>query len=185
MSDALLLTQHNKQIHNQTALQADNQPESAALTRREFLTYAFGATTAMLAGGGGLLTYSYLLPRFKAGEFGGTFDAGLVQSLPNENEAPQPYADGKFWLVNTEEGPKALYMVCTHLGCLYQWDATVQKFKCPCHGSCFDRDGSYLGGPASRSLDHFAVSTDSGSVMVDTGAKVKGDPNPRQLPICG
>lgn len=163
---------------------SDQRRHNASLSRREFLTYSFGVATTMLAGSGGLLTFSYLMPRFQEGEFGGTIDIGPVEELPQIDEAPQPFADGKFWLVNTEEGPKALYMVCTHLGCLYQWEATSGKFKCPCHGSCFDRDGSYLGGPASRSLDQFSISMESESVVVDTGKKVKGNPNIRQLPIC-
>lgn len=51
----------------------------------------------------------------------------------------------------------ALYKVCTHLGCLYNWNSQEGKFICPCHGSQFDANGEYIQGPAPRSLDRFVV----------------------------
>ena len=119
-----------------------------------------------------------MYPRFKAGEFGGEFFVGPVSSLPSPDASPQPNTDGKFWLVTTaEDEPKALYMVCTHLGCLYQWVDSNSRFECPCHGSKFTHDGFYIEGPAPRSLDYFETRiTEDGTVVVDTGARILGSP---------
>ena len=91
----------------------------------------------------------------------------------------------------------ALYKVCTHLGCLYNWNNQEGKFICPCHGSQFQANGTYIQGPAPRSLDRFAVQAidpATGEVLaeamdgeplpvpdkpdaiiqVDTGSRVKG-----------
>ena len=38
--------------------------------------------------------------------------------------------------------------VCTHLGCTPNWLEAEQKFKCPCHGSGFYKDGINFEGPA-------------------------------------
>jgi cytochrome b6-f complex iron-sulfur subunit len=119
-----------------------------------------------------------LYPRFKAGEFGGKFFIGPESILPDQSAAPQPFTAGKFWLVRTQEdAPKALYMVCTHLGCLYKWVESNNRFECPCHGSKFSHDGFYIEGPAPRSLDSFEISIENGEVAVDTGAKITGLPS--------
>lgn len=148
----------------------------AEMTRREFLTYAWGAAVGLLAVETGLVSYFFMYPRFKAGEFGGKFFLTEAE-VPPSDAAPVGYTAGKFWLVSTEEGsPKAIYMVCTHLGCLYKWEPSNFRFECPCHGSKFSRDGFYIEGPAPRSLDHFELTVENGQVVVDTGKKVNGGP---------
>ena len=44
----------------------------------------------------------------------------------------------------------AIYKVCTHLGCLYNWDNSTVRYRCPCHGSQFQLDGTYIADPAPR-----------------------------------
>ena len=149
----------------------------AALTRREFLTYAWGAALGLLTVETALVSYFFMYPRFRAGEFGGKFFLPPTD-IPSTDAAPVPETAGKFWLVNIEEeGPKALYMVCTHLGCLYKWQASNNRFECPCHGSKFSKAGYYIEGPAPRSLDTFELAEENGQIVVDTGAKITGNPS--------
>jgi cytochrome b6-f complex iron-sulfur subunit len=154
------------------------QRAKKAMNRREFLTYAWGAALGLLVLEVGAGMFGFMYPRFKAGEFGGKFFVGPVSSLPPTDAPPIPETAGKFWLVNTtDEGPKALYMVCTHLGCLYKWAQSNNRFECPCHGSKFSREGFYIEGPAPRSLDTFLVAEENGVVTVDTGKKTLGKPS--------
>jgi cytochrome b6-f complex iron-sulfur subunit len=76
------------------------------------------------------------------------------------------------WIVNTEYNGQqeifALKSVCTHLGCTPNWLEAEQKFKCPCHGSGFYKDGINFEGPAPRPLERYAISIGSdGSIEVD------------------
>ena len=158
----------------------EDSPEVKArkeMTRREFLTYAWGGALGLLALQSGVGLFQFMMPRFKAGEFGGVFFIGPESALPATDAAPEANTSGKFWLVNTTDaGPKALYMVCTHLGCLYKWEQANNRFECPCHGSKFNREGFYIEGPAPRSLDTFLVTIEAGEVAVDTGKKQSGAP---------
>ena len=146
------------------------------LTRREFMTYAWGIAVGALTVEMGAASYFFMAPRFRDGEFGGKFFLPET-AIPSPSAEPVGYMAGKFWLVNTADGPKALYMVCTHLGCLYKWETAKQRFECPCHGSKFSYEGYYIEGPAPRSLDTFAVSQIEGQVLVDTGKKTLGSPS--------
>jgi Rieske Fe-S protein len=42
--------------------------------------------------------------------------------------------------------------VCTHLGCIVQWNTTEQCWDCPCHGSQFAPGGAVLNAPAISPL---------------------------------
>jgi cytochrome b6-f complex iron-sulfur subunit len=76
------------------------------------------------------------------------------------------------WIVNYEYNGQpeiyALRSVCTHLGCTPNWLEGEQKFKCPCHGSGFYKDGINFEGPAPRPLERYAIRVgDDGQLEVD------------------
>lgn len=179
-----------------TGVEVPDQEESKAapITRREFLFYVWGASMALMMGQmSGILVW-FMLPRFREGEFGGVF-TGV--SVPDVGSEPLNIAEGRFWMSNTESGIVALYNVCTHLGCLYSWVSANGRFECPCHGSKYEEDGTYIEGPAPRSLDRFLLTivTPQGEfttnedgdpiqgvsvseiqqVSVDTGTRIKRD----------
>jgi cytochrome b6-f complex iron-sulfur subunit len=148
------------------------------MNRREFLNFAWLASLGFLMVDLAGVTYIFAMPRFKAGEFGGKVPVGNVSELPSVGSAPVNFPKVKLWLSNQAEGVVALYKVCTHLGCLYNWNNQEVKFICPCHGSQFQADGTYIHGPASRSTDRFVIQIvdANGNVIAETNKD--GDPLP-------
>jgi cytochrome b6-f complex iron-sulfur subunit len=76
------------------------------------------------------------------------------------------------WVANAEYNGQnqiyALKTVCTHLGCTPNWLEGEQKFKCPCHGSGFYKDGINFEGPAPRPLERYAIRlADDGQIEID------------------
>ena len=164
-----------------------NSGASGGISRREFLYYIWGASIALVAlQGAGLLLW-FLIPRFREGEFGGTFTL-TIADLPPINSTPANFAEGRFWLVNLDttqpnelmyqapdepnpiQGVAAIYKVCTHLGCIYSWTPTNNRFECPCHGSKYRLDGRRIESPAPRTLDRFlvqAIADDETTVLAE------------------
>lgn len=150
--------------------------DSGGVTRREFLYYIWGASIALFAAESAGLLVWFLIPKFREGEFGGTFTLA-VDELPEVNAEPVNKPDGRFWLVNLDttvpegsermyqapdesspiQGVAAIYKVCTHLGCIYSWITVNNRFECPCHGSKYRLDGRRIESPAPRTLDRFKV----------------------------
>jgi len=160
------------------------------LSRREFLNYLWGVSMAVFLAGAGGVTLWYALPRFREGEFGGVFTLPIA-NLPAPDSPPSDFPDGRFWLVNVGDGTlqdprqpkdyplqpgvKALYKVCVHLGCLYKWVPSNDRFECPCHGSKYLKSGARIDGPARRNLDVFSVEVlDAGGNVLSRSEPVMG-----------
>ncbi len=78
------------------------------------------------------------------------------------------------WIVREPGQLFAIYARCTHLGCTPNWIEAENKFKCPCHGSGYDREGRNFEGPAPRPMDRPYLELDSeGQIVVDTSRLVQ------------
>jgi cytochrome b6-f complex iron-sulfur subunit len=135
--------------------------------RRTFLQIATGSALARgftaLSVTGGLFTLGFarfMFPNVLA-EPPSTFKVGSKDGFPAGKVETKFVAQFGVWVVNSEyEGQQQIYAlqtVCTHLGCTPSWLEAEQKFKCPCHGSGFYKDGINFEGPAPRPLERYAI----------------------------
>ena len=73
---------------------------------------------------------------------------------------------GSAWVVRLGGELVAFSTVCPHLGCAIDYDPEARKFKCPCHDSVFEMDGTVEEGPAPRPLDRLEVQADEKLVAI-------------------
>lgn len=112
---------------------------------------------------------------------------------------PNDYAPGtvstkwqaqfNIWVVNGEvDGAQMIYAlstVCTHLGCTPNWLEGEQKFKCPCHGSGFYKNGVNFEGPAPRPLERVGIRlAEDGMLEVDKSVKFQKELGQWSNPSC-
>jgi len=63
--------------------------------------------------------------------------------------------DGERFAVYRDPGGEIVKLsaVCTHLGCLVNWNDADKSWDCPCHGSRFHATGEVMAGPAESALE--------------------------------
>lgn len=145
-----------------------NTKEQRKVSRREFLSWAWGVSLVGLFGQAGAALLNFFKPRAEPGAFGGDVVAGALEEF--QPGTVSYVRQGRFYISRLEDGGVlAMWQRCTHLGCTVPWREDEGQFHCPCHSSLFNRQGEVTGGPAPRPLDIFPVSLKDGNLVVDTG----------------
>jgi cytochrome b6-f complex iron-sulfur subunit len=173
---------HGAAHHAEAVAAAPAAPGKAAggklIPRRSMISWmtlawaAFSASMLAAATATGRFMFPNVLfeppPTFKAG-----YPSELQQGIVDERFKPLGV-----WLVKDNDvvtgalGIYALSTVCTHLGCTPNWLAGEQKFKCPCHGSGYYKNGINFEGPTPRPLERFAIElAEDGQIRVDKSRK--------------
>lgn len=138
----------------------------ARFGRRQFLLKSGWAFFWLFCGGWLLSNLRFLFPNvlyepqlsFKAG-VPGDYPLGVTTNK-----------EQRVWIVREERGFYCLWRRCTHLGCTPNWFDAEGRFKCPCHGSNFNRAGDVIAGPAPKPLWRCAIRlADDGQMLVDKG----------------
>jgi cytochrome b6-f complex iron-sulfur subunit len=149
-------------------------PAKKGQSRRFFLLTWFGAAwtafsvsmMAMILG-----TVRFMFPNVLS-EPPSTFKVGTPDQFEPGQVAEQFKQEFGCWIVREGKVIFALSSTCTHLGCTPNWLENEQKFKCPCHGSGFRKDGTNFEGPAPRPLERFKIGLgDDGQLVVDKSRK--------------
>ncbi len=139
---------------------------SRRVTRRSFLRNtvlgSVGIVVLELVGG-----FVYFFWPNKTGAFGKPINVP-ISAVPAVGAAPYVNRDGKFYIINNEDGVLALYWKCPHLGCTVPWNESEDEWHCPCHGSVYDRHGNRIAGPAPRAMDLMPITIEGQNLVVNT-----------------
>jgi cytochrome b6-f complex iron-sulfur subunit len=134
---------------------------SVFTSRRQFIALGLATLGAAWAG---TFVQSRLFPQSTAQE-AKPVEFPLAE-LPVGGVKPITYAGAPALVLRTPVGIRALSLVCTHMGCVVQWQAAEKGFYCPCHGGRFDEFGDVTGGPPPVSLEQFPVKVEGDTVIV-------------------
>lgn len=135
---------------------------SQFLSRRQFIHFSLSAVGAAWAG---TLVQFRLFPsktstgsaepvRFSLSEL-------PIGGIKNINLGTTPVI-----VLRTPESIRAFSLICTHLGCLVEWQQNNEEFYCPCHDGRFDQFGEVTGGPPPIPLEQFPVRIEDEMVVV-------------------
>ena len=83
------------------------------------------------------------------------YKIGYLQDYP---EGVNFISDRRIFVIRNEDRIQAVSAVCTHIGCTLSWSGEDKEYKCPCHGSVFNKNGDVIKGPAPKSLPWYGVS---------------------------
>lgn len=139
---------------------------SPKMSRRNFLDRILQG--GLLATLGGFLApaLSYLWPVMQSGPSLEMKEVGLENEIPVGGSKKVILAGSALLLVRLPDGFRAFSAICTHLGCIVEWDGPNREILCPCHAGVFDAEGRMVSGPPPRPLPTYKVTVMDGKIYV-------------------
>ena len=75
-------------------------------------------------------------------------DTGKIIEIDGQKIGVYKSAEGQIYPIKP---------ICTHLGCLLNWNQIDKTWDCPCHGSRFDYLGKNISDPAFEDLERIEI----------------------------
>ena len=141
--------------------------DDSITSRRGFLSRVIQWSFALLAIPVVYGVVKYLIPPQLEEKLVELIRAGKVDDIPLDSAKIVRFNKTPIVLVHTAEGQmKAFSAVCTHLGCIVQWEKEAQDFVCPCHAGHYASDGTVLSGPPPKPLAKIPIAVAEGKITV-------------------
>lgn len=135
------------------------------MKRRNFLKALFG-----LFGTVSVASFAYPLVRFLAPPGNAVKDRKVIlpkHDVPVGTSKAIIFRDKPAMIINRPgKGLIALSKVCTHLGCLVEYEKEKNQLLCPCHAGSYDLEGNVLSGPPPRPLDKLPLRIEGDQIVI-------------------
>ena len=151
---------------------SQNSGPGQPIHRRTFIQALVGFSVAATLGGVLTPILGYLWPPARR-------SATKGERVAVSDERDLPVGQGKIIsagdkpviVVHTAQGGvKAFSAVCTHLGCIVNWQQSRGFIQCPCHDGRFNPvTGAVISGPPPSPLSPVSVSIEGGKIYVQVG----------------
>ena len=137
-----------------------------SVMRRKFLNYVVrGGILTTLAG---MLfpALVYIWPVMRRGPAVGLKEVGKEDEIPVGGGKKVIIGGSAVLVLLTPKGFRAFSAICTHLGCIVEYDSAKRQIMCPCHAGFFDTEGQVVSGPPPRPLSSYEVVNSNGILFV-------------------
>ncbi|OIO39670.1 MAG: hypothetical protein AUJ71_00195 [Candidatus Omnitrophica bacterium CG1_02_49_16] len=136
------------------------------ISRRDFVGWIIrGGIFATLAGMI-MPALSYVWPVMKHGPSNEMEEVGSVGDIPVGGAKKVILGGSALLIIRTASEFKAYSAICTHLGCIVDWDVPKKEIVCPCHAGTFDVEGRNVSGPPPKPLASYQVHVADGKIFV-------------------
>ena len=136
------------------------------LSRRDFIGWVIKGGLLATFSGFIMPALSYLWPVMGHGPSTELQEVGNETDIPVWGSKKVIVAGSAILLIRQPSGYKAFSAICTHLGCIVDWESQKKEIVCPCHAGVFDVEGRNVAGPPPRPLPAYTVSVANGKIYV-------------------
>jgi cytochrome b6-f complex iron-sulfur subunit len=135
------------------------------MERRRFL-----GNLLKLLGLTSIASFLYPIVRFLAPPGADAKAKGMTiakSQIPLGNAKQIIYKNRPAIIINIKgKGFIALSRVCTHLGCLVDYNKEKDILLCPCHGGAYDMNGNVISGPPPKPLQKFPLRVEGDHILI-------------------
>jgi cytochrome b6-f complex iron-sulfur subunit len=136
------------------------------MKRRRFLKIVLAFLASIT-----LLSFFYSLLKFLVALPARTAEAKKLiirkSEIPSGDAKDFIFRNTPAMIINrSDKGFIALSRVCTHLGCLVEYNRGKQRLICPCHAGSFDLEGNVLSGPPPKPLSVIPLRIDGENIVI-------------------
>ena len=92
----------------------------------------------------------------------------LLAALPDGAVVDVSTAAGEpAYLIRRGDSIRGLSATCTHARCRVTWQASSERFECPCHRGTYDSQGLVISGPPPRALEEIRLVIVNGTIYLE------------------